>query len=250
MTYETVALEQRGAVATLRLNRPDKLNAISPQLHADIQAACAELRTNFDVRVVVLTGAGRAFSAGADIKAPLQEPARNPLEHRYQQATGSRSCRAIEELDQITIAMINGLAIGGGLTLAGACDLRVAASSAWFSIPEVELGMPLTWNSIPRLVRLLGPARALELIATCDRFSSQQALDWGLLNHVVPDGELTTFVDALAAKLIAKPALAVTYTKLTIRALGRTSELGDATYADPDLRAMPRMYGSSSVVPA
>ncbi len=242
MQYETVRLERNGAVATLTLNRPEKLNAISAGVHDDLQAVCAELRTDFNTRVVILTGAGRAFSAGADIKAPRTEPPPNVLERRYGYASGSRTCKALEELDQITIAKVNGLAIGGGLVLAGSCDMRVAAESAWFSIPEVELGIPLTWNSIPRLVRLVGPARALELIGTCDRFSARQALEWGFVNHVVADQGLNGFVDALAARFVAKPIIPLTYTKLTIRALNRAGELGDVTYADPDMRILPRLY--------
>jgi enoyl-CoA hydratase/carnithine racemase len=242
MEYETVRLERAGAVATLTLNRPEKLNALNAQVHADLQAVCAALRTDFETRVVILTGAGRAFSAGADIKAQRTEPLPNPLERRYEYAMGSRTCKALEELDQITIAGVNGLAIGGGLVLAATCDIRVAAESAWFSIPEVELGIPLTWNAIPRLVRQVGPARALELIGSCDRFSARQALDWGFVNHVVGDQGLNDFVGALAARFVAKPIIPLAYTKLTIRALNRASELGDVTYADPDMRILPRLY--------
>lgn len=250
MDFETVRLERTGAVARLVLSRPEKLNAINALMHDELQAACAELRRDGEIRVVILTGAGRAFSAGADVRGPIQPAAANPLQHRHDLATGSRTVRAIGDLDQITIAMVNGLAIGGGVVLAMSCDLCVAAESAWFRIPELELGIPLTWGALPRLVRAAGPARTIELVGTGRRFSSHDALAWGLVSQVADDDALAETVDALASAFVAMPAIPLLYTKLAVRALGRVAELGEVSFADPDLRIVPRLYGGPDDTPA
>jgi len=121
------------------------------------------------------------------------------------------------------------------------CDLRVAGEGAWFSIPEVELGIPLSWNALPRLSREVGPSRALELTVVCDRFSAAQAYDYGMLSQVVPDGEELKAARELAAKIIAHPPLPVALTKATMRALKRGSEMGDTVYSDGDLLLYSRL---------
>lgn len=242
MSYETITLERHGdGVATLTLIRPDKLNALSRTLHLELQAACTELRQDFETRVLILTGAGRAFSAGADIKEPAEPRALNDLELRYRAALGARTCDAIESLDQVTIAAINGLCIGGAVVVAMSCDIRLAAESAWFSIPEVDLGWPLTWDGLPRLAREIGPSRALELTVTCDRFTAQQALDWGMVGYVIPDAELLPWAQALAHRIASKPAVPVALTKASIRALRRGRDMGHVAYADADLITYTRV---------
>jgi enoyl-CoA hydratase/carnithine racemase len=117
----------------------------------------------------------------------------------------------------------------------------VAAESAWFSIPEVELGLPLGWNALPRLAREIGHARALELTITCDRFSAQTAYDYGLVTHLAPEGGHEQAARELAAKIIDRPALPVALTKATMKALKRGSEMGDAVYSDADLLLYSRL---------
>ncbi len=189
MAYETITVERDGAVMTVRLNRPEKRNAINGQMHLDLQALCRELAEDFDSRVVILAGEGRAFSSGADTSEWGQPGPDNELELRHQSGIGSRTSAALEELDQITIAAMHGFAVGGAVVLAICCDLRVAGESTWFSIPEVELGIPLSWNALPRLAREVGHARALELTVLCERFSAQEAREYGLVTHLVADGE-------------------------------------------------------------
>ncbi len=121
------------------------------------------------------------------------------------------------------------------------CDLRVASESAWFSIPEVELGLPLGWNALPRLAREIGHARALELTITCDRFSARQAYEYGLVTHMAPDGEHEKVAGELAAKIVERPALPVALTKATMKSLKRGSEMGDAVYSDADLLLYSRL---------
>ena len=108
------------------------------------------------------------------------------MEERVRAGMGNETARALESLDQVTIGL-NGLTIGGAVVFASCMDIRLAAESAWFSIPEVDLDIPLTWNALPKLMRELGPARTKELVMTCDRFSSREALQYGFVNHVVPD---------------------------------------------------------------
>lgn len=117
-------------------------------------------------------------------------PAVNDIDRRARAHLGGRTCELIDRLPQVVIGAANGLAVGGGVVLLSCCDLRVAAESAWFSIPEVELDLPLTWQALPRLMREVGPARTKELVMVCERFTSAQALQWGFLNNVVPDDQV------------------------------------------------------------
>ena len=126
---------------------------------------------------------------------------------------------AIEGMRAVTVARIQGWCVGGGLVLAAACDLRVAGASARFSIPEIDLGVPLAWGGIPRLVREIGPALTKELVITCREFSPQEAQAAGFLNRVVTDGELDAVVQALAAQVAAKPAMPVIATKRHVNAV-------------------------------
>ena len=241
MEYETLKIERDGAIMTARLNRPDKRNAMSTQMHRDLQDLCRDLAEDFDTRVVIFAGQGPAFSSGADTSEWGQPGPDNELELRHQSGIGSRSSNAIDALDQISIAAINGYAVGGGAVLAVCCDFRIAGENAWFSIPEVELGIPLSWNALPRLARAVGHAKALELTVLCERFSAQQALDWGLVTHVVPDGKELDAARELAAKIVAKPPLPVALTKASMKAIKRQTEQGEVAYSDGDLLLYSRL---------
>ena len=145
---------------------------------------------------------------------------------------GNRTCALLESLEQVTIAAINGLAIGGGVVLATCADMRLAAESAWFSIPEVDVEMPLTWGALPRLMRELGPARTKELVMTCDRFTSSEAERWGFVNRVYADGEVVTEARKLAAKLLAKDPMSLAMTKSTTNALAQLMVPGAGSPAE------------------
>ena len=241
MAYETLKVDRDGAVMTVRLNRPEQRNAINRRMHEELQDVCHELAEDFDTRVVILAGEGRAFSSGADTKEWGQPGPDNELELRYQSGVGSRTSAALESLDQITIAAVHGFAVGGAVVFAVCCDLRVAGRGAWFSIPEVELGIPLSWNALPRLARELGHARTLELTVICDRITAQQAYEYGLVTHLVADGEEMGAARELAAKIVAKPALPVALTKASMKAIKRGTETGDVAYADMDLLLYSRL---------
>lgn len=241
MDYETIKLDRDGALLTVRLNRPEKRNAINRQMHADLQDLCHKLRDDTDTRVVIFGGEGEVFSAGADTSEWGDPGSSNELEVRHVSGVGSRTSGDIENLDQVTIAAVRGFAIGGGLVFVACCDLRVAGESAWFSIPEVEMGLPLSWNALPRLAREMGHARALELTITCERFDARRAYEYGLVTHLEPDDGVEAKARALADAIISNPALPVALTKATMKALKRGSEMGDAVYSDQDMLLYTRL---------
>lgn len=220
---------------TITLDRPDKLNALDVALHDELQAVLADLETDHAVRVVILTGAGRAFSSGAELGSRRSAPAVNDIDRRARVHLGGRTCEMIDRLPQVVIGAANGLAVGGGVVLLSCCDLRVAAESAWFSIPEVELDLPLTWQALPRLMRELGPARTKELVMACERFTSQQALQWGFLNHVVPDDRVLEEARRLAQRLLSMDPLTLAMTKSACVALENLMVPKEATWSDAEL---------------
>ena len=220
-------------------------------MHAELQQACRDLADDADARVIIVTGAGRAFSAGADLGGSTSDPnrpalasataERSPLRERIRSSAGNRTCAALEGLDQVTIGAVNGLAIGGAVVFLSCLDIRVAAESSWFSIPEVDLEIPLTWNALPRLMRELGPARTKELVMTCDRFSSEDALRWGFLNHRVPDAELLSRARDLARKLLEKDPVSLALTKSTCNALAESMVPANVTHSDRDYLVLSRL---------
>lgn len=241
MEYETLRVERDGAVMTVRFNRPERRNAINRRMHEELQQLCHGLRSDFDTRVVIFTGEGAGFSSGADTSEWGKPGPDNELELRHQSGIGGRTSDAIDGLDQVTIAAIHGFAVGGGAVLAVCCDLRVAGRSTWFSIPEVELGIPLSWNALPRLAREMGHARALEVTVVCERFSAEQAAEWGLVTHLVEDGEELAFARELAGKITRHPPLPVALTKAEMRAIRRASGQGEVAYSDGDLLLYGRL---------
>lgn len=241
MTPTTLAVEHDGPVTHVWLDRPAKLNALSPTALEEIVAVFDDLQRRFETQVIVLGGRGRAFCAGADRTDPPGRMGRgsgaSPRERRWTSQLGRRALDAIERCEAVTIARLHGHVVGGGVVLAMACDFRLAAASTLLHVPEVDLGVPLTWGAVPRLIRELGMARAKELILLCDRIDAARAERLGLLNAVVADDALDATVDDWARRLAAKPSWAVHMTKTQFQAYGRTMPLGDVTSADGDLLA-------------
>jgi enoyl-CoA hydratase/carnithine racemase len=217
--YETLEIDRNGAVAELWLNRPERLNALSVQVLRELARAAAELDADSTVRVVIVRGRGRAFSAGADLAG---FPGLDDDNLRDAADAGRVMADALESMRAITIAGIHGWCVGGGLVLASACDLRIAADTAQFSIPEIDLGIPLAWGGIPRLVREIGPALTKELVITCRPFDSAEALACGFLNRVCEESDLDSQLKLLANDVAAKPALPVMATKRHCNAVTAT----------------------------
>lgn len=224
---DLVLVDRAGAVATVTLNRPERRNALSDPLLAELAAILTELRDDPTNRVVVLTGSPPVFSAGAE--APFH---RTMSDAERRQVFGERRTQfrrlfervttLLEGLEQITIAGINGHAVGGGWGLALACDFRLASTGAEFWIPEVELGVPLGVASTARFVRLVGPARAKEIILEGRRYSAREAQSLGLVHRVVELSALAGEVRALAERLAAKPFRALAEAKARINIIART----------------------------
>lgn len=229
---------------TITLDRPDKLNALNIAMHDELQHQLAALETDPTVRVVVLTGTGRAFSAGAQLGDRRPTPPVNDLDRLARAHLGGRTCEMLDRLPQVTIGVANGLAIGGGVVLLAACDLRLAADSAWFSIPEVELDLPLTWQALPRLMRELGPARTKELTMLCERFTSAQAAAWGFVNHVHPDDEVPAATRTMAARLLSMDPLSLASTKRACAALANAMVPKEVTWSDPEMMLLAYRQGA------
>jgi enoyl-CoA hydratase/carnithine racemase len=224
---DNVVVVRDGPIATVTLSRPDRRNSLSDPMLTDLGAAFAELRDDATARVVIVTGAPPLFSAGAD--APFKKGM--SAEERRQMFLGrksqfrrlfERANTILETLEQATICQINGHAVGGGWGLTLACDFRFAAASAQMWIPEVDLGVPLGVASTTRFVRLVGPARAKEIIMGCHRYTAAEAQAMGLVHRVVADGELGTAVREYADLLAAKPFRALAEMKARINAIART----------------------------
>ena len=218
--YRTLKLGVKDAIATVALNRPEARNAMSAQLMREMIACASRLGAMRDIDVVIVRGSGVCFSAGADLKdASRWGNAGRPLdEQREIAALGFRMARAWEEVPQITIAAIEGYAIGGGLALAAALDWRVIAENAFVSLPEISLGIPLTWGTLPRLVNLVGPARAKRLSILCERIPAAEALAMGLADYCAPPGKAFATARAVAKQVLALPRNSVRMTKESVNA--------------------------------
>ena len=237
-------------VATMLLDRPERLNALSRVLLGEVVDACRWLDATKEIKAVVVRGAGRSFSAGFDL-GDFQALG-GDLDHRETADLGRVAAEALTNVRPLTVAAIHGHCVGGGLVLAASCDLRLAADDVRFSIPEVDLGIPLAWGGIPRLVRELGPAVTKELVLTCRPFGAEEALALRFLNRVVPADGLVAAADELAAELATKPTFSLRATKQHVNAVmdeiagvGRNANDADTLVAalqDPESREASRTY--------
>jgi enoyl-CoA hydratase/carnithine racemase len=226
--FDTIRVSATGARGSLVLDRPDKLNPLSSHTLHEIELAAHWFDEHHDLKVVVVSGAGRSFSAGADLSAFSTAA---PMEDRQ---VGWRMARAMDEMRAVTVARLQGWCVGGGLVVAAGCDLRVASDTARFSIPEVDLGIPLAWGGIPRLVREIGPALTKELVMTCRPFDAAEAKAAGFVNRVVPEEQLDVAVEELVQVLLAKPKLALLETKAHVNAVTESMVGTGRSWADAD----------------
>ena len=225
---ENVTVTRDGPIVTVTLNRPDHRNSLSDPMLSELGAAFAELRDDTASRVVIVTGAPPVFSAGAHapLKSSMSDAERRAVfagrKSQFRRLF-ERANTILENLEQATIATINGHAVGGGWGLTLACDFRVAAAEAQLWIPEVDLGVPLGIATTARFVRLVGPARAKEIIMTCRRYPAAEAQALGLVHRVVPGAELAKATRELAETLLAKPSRPLAEMKARINTIARTA---------------------------
>ena len=229
--FETLVVEKRGSIGELRLARPEKLNPLSMRALEEIAAAARYFDEQEEIKVVIVCGEGRAFSAGADL-AGFSGPSERSTHEAAE--IGRRMADSLEAMQAISIARIQGWCIGGGFVLASACDLRLASEEARFSIPEVDLGIPLTWGGIPRMVREVGPALTKELVLTCRPFDAAEARSIGFLNRVVSAASLDEEVEALATSLAKKSRHALFSTKRHVNAITEQMVGTSRSWSDAD----------------
>lgn len=214
MPYATLRYETDGPLGVLTLDRQERLNAISREMVAELADVVAGLETDEAVRVLIVTGAGRAFCAGADIKERAEQAADMAAQRTSQQL--SPTFRRLERLRQVSIAAVNGPAAGGGLELAMACDLRIASSGATMALPEVALGILPGAGGTQRLPRLIGPARAKEMMLFGRFVDAETALAWGLVNAVVEPAQLMAEARTWAERLIEAAPLSIAAIKAAV----------------------------------
>ena len=235
MPYSDIIVEVHEGVATITLNRPDRLNAFAERMREELREAIEESAGREDVNVIVITGAGRGFCTGADV-AHLREIAERGDEAslREQVEAGQAVVLAIREARQPVIASVNGPAAGAGASLALACDLRIAAESASIGLTFNRIGLHPDWGATYTLPRLVGPAMAAELIFTGAMISARDGLRLGIFNRVVTDERLAEETGGLARDLAAKPALPLYLAK---RAMQRSLEASLREMLDFEMEA-------------
>ena len=210
LRLETVTASIDGEVGEFLLRRPHALNACSVQLMRDVIEAALWFDTHEGVKAVVLRGEGKAFCAGFDLKLFLGS---GPEEVREAVELGRKMIQTVEDMRAFTISAVHGNCVGGGLVLAGACDFRYADEGARFHLPEVDLGVPLAWGGIPRLIREVGTAATLELAVLCRPMTAEMLLGAGFLNEVLPEGRVLAHARGIAAEIAQKPNLVLKATK-------------------------------------
>ena len=229
-------LTNDGKLATLTFNRPEKRNPLNEEILLELDELLCLVRDDANVRVLIFTGTGNTFCAGADLS--LAKGIADPQEReRIFAEFAPRRTRLVEralatltQLEQITIAAINGYAVGGGWGLVLGCDLRIAVTEAEFWFPEVDLGAPLSPTISALIAADVGPLRANEMILTCRHYTASDLLAMGVLNQIVAKETLTSTVTTLANTILMKKADAVTMSKATINALAQKQ-----TVVRPDL---------------
>jgi len=211
MPYDNIILEVRGSIGIIKINRPKALNALNSATLDDLYAAACEMNANDAIKVVIVTGEGsKAFVAGADI-AEMQPM--NPVEALSFSQRGHVAISALEKLNKPVIAAVNGYALGGGFEVALACDIIYASEKARLGFPEVTLGILPGFGGTQRTARLIGLAKAKELIFTGKTVTAQEAFELGLVNKVLPDDQLMPAVEGLAAKILAAGPVGVRLAK-------------------------------------
>jgi enoyl-CoA hydratase len=206
MSYSAIELSVVDRIATVTVNRPDKLNALNAATIGELGEAIDEIRHRDDVGGAILTGAGRAFVAGADIS---ELSAQTPMQAKQRALRGQQIFRRFETSPKPVIAAVNGFALGGGCELAMSCHLRIASEAAKFGQPEVKLGICPGYGGTQRLPRLVGMGRALQLLMTGEMIDAAEAYRIGLVNRVVPGAELLATADALLRQMLANGPLAL-----------------------------------------
>ena len=240
MKYETLEIMEEKETVFITMNRPEKRNALSNQMKRELTDVAKEISENDKWACVVLTGEGEVFSAGNDISEIEDIEKVSLAEARNLVRLGADMCEAWEKLRAMTIAVVNGAAIGGGTSLAVSCDFRILSPAAYFYAPEVELGLTFSWNTLPRLGDLIGPARTKLMGALCQKIGATKALNWGLCEDV--GEEPMSLARSLALEIGSKPRMAQQMVKESVN---RHFQSPNTAYLEQDQILLSLVAGES-----
>ena len=240
-----ITLQRDGAVAIVRFDRGEKRNAFNQALIGRLTETANQFQSDREIQAIVLTGTEQAFSAGMDLEDEMwRSEDLSDLERRELYYTGVRLCQAWEALPQVTIAAIEGFAVGAGVALSLACDWRVVADDAYLYVPEVKIGINLQWGALPRLINLVGPARAKRICLLCEKLPAQDALAWGLIDYVAEAGGAVAKATEVAESVCANPAVAVRMVKEAINAT-TSGGYQASCYADADQSQLSGQFAAA-----
>jgi enoyl-CoA hydratase/carnithine racemase len=217
---EIISVEKKGPIAIVTIDRGEKRNALNQDMVLRLTQIALDFQNDAHTTCVVLTGNQKEFSAGIDLgdSSRWNLDDKSFIERRAIAQRGAKLCRAWEEMPQLTISAAEGLNVGAGIALTLACDWRVMGQSAYLYVPEVQIGIPLGWQTIPRLVNLVGPSRAKQIVLLGEKMPAQTAFDWGLIDFLVPDGPAGQYAEDLAQRISKMPDAAVRMSKQSINA--------------------------------
>lgn len=234
MTYNNVTIDKKGPIAVVTFDRKGRLNAFNQETILELTDVARTFQDDLETQAVVLTGTKDSFSAGIDLKERQERfgGEMSDLELRQMYYRGVRLCEAWEAMPQVTIAAMERMAVGAGCAIALACDWRVLGKDAFLYVPEVKIGINLQWGALPRLITLVGPARAKRICILCERMGAEQALDWGLIDEIGTDGAVVDKAVELATRACEVPAPAMRMVKeavnATATALHKATSFADA----------------------
>lgn len=233
-SYKLIKVENERGIVTVRMAREEARNALNPALMQELTEIAGDLRSDPDIRVVILRGADTYFSAGADLKARSGSGDKQTLlELRQTMLAGPDMCKAWENIEAITIAAIEGYCIGGAAALALSCDFRMIGKSGMMRLPEVPLGINMSWQSLPRITTIAGPARAKRFTIFGEATQADTLLDWSMVDEIVEDGDAYNEAMKWAEKLLLLPPIPVRMSKEAINATANANHHA-TTFMDRD----------------
>ena len=239
--YENVTVAKDGPVATVTFDRGGRLNAFDQTTILELTDVARRFQDDLTTQAVILTGAANAFSSGIDLKDASTWEDLDDVALRDRSYRGVRLCQAWEDMPQITIAAMEGLSVGAGCAIALACDWRVLAADAYLYVPEVKIGLNLQWGALPRLITLVGPARAKRIVLLCEKMGADQALDWGLIDEVADGGQAVAVARTMAETAASMPAATTRMVKEAVNATANALHRASA-FADADQSSLTRGF--------
>lgn len=245
MDYSNVSIQRQGRVAIVTYDRGGSLNAFDQASILELTEVARRFQDDLETQAVVLAGSPQGFSAGIDLKdTATWERLESDVALRERFYRGVRLCQAWEDMPQVTIAAMERLAVGAGCAIALACDWRVLDRVGYLYVPEVKIGLNLQWGALPRLISLVGPARAKRIVLLCEKMPASQALDWGLVEELADTGRTVEKALELAETAAAMPAATTRMVKQAVNATANALHRASA-HADADQSALTRTYADA-----